>query len=52
MVRRISIEVRIGLGNAFAPDGNTLSIFSDLVQFVTTLTDESFGATQYWMACE
>ncbi|GJN87705.1 hypothetical protein Rhopal_000660-T1 [Rhodotorula paludigena] len=50
MVRRISIEVRIGLGNAFAPDGNTLSIFSDLVQFVTTLTDESFGATQYWMA--
>ncbi|BGP45128.1 hypothetical protein JCM10450v2_000945 [Rhodotorula kratochvilovae] len=49
MVRRISIEVRIGLGNAFAPDGSTLQIFAELVEHFSTLTEESFGSTQAWM---
>ncbi|GAA5820317.1 hypothetical protein JCM3770_004044 [Rhodotorula araucariae] len=49
MVRRISIEVRIGLGNAFAPDGSTLQIFAELVDLFSTLAEESFGSTQTWM---
>ncbi|GAA5892155.1 hypothetical protein JCM8208_001454 [Rhodotorula glutinis] len=48
MVRRISIEVRIGLGNTFAPDGSTVLIFGELVDFFSHLGEASFGSTQPW----
>ncbi|GAA5976713.1 hypothetical protein JCM10908_005604 [Rhodotorula pacifica] len=50
MVRRISIEIRIGLGNSFAPDGNTVQIFGDLVNFCRSCTSHSFGPEQPWYA--
>ncbi|GAA5849664.1 hypothetical protein JCM9279_001972 [Rhodotorula babjevae] len=49
MVRRISIEVRIGLGNAFAPDGSTVLIFGELVDFFSHLGEASFGSSQPWL---
>ncbi|KPV76725.1 uncharacterized protein RHOBADRAFT_51724 [Rhodotorula graminis WP1] len=49
MVRRISIEVRIGLGNTFAPDGSTVVIFRELVDFFSRLDEVSFGSTQPWL---
>ncbi|BGO94136.1 hypothetical protein NBRC10512_006958 [Rhodotorula toruloides] len=49
MIRRINIEVRIGLGSAFAPDGNTLEIFAEFVTFCSMLRESSFGAEQSWL---
>lgn len=51
MIRRINIEVRIGLGSAFAPDGNTLEIFAEFVTFCSMLRESSFGAEQSWLPC-
>jgi len=51
MVRRISIEVRIGLGNTFAPDGSTLEIFAQLVDFYSSLGAQSFGNGRTWLPC-
>lgn len=51
MVRRISIEVRIGLGNTFAPDGSTLEIFAQLVDFYSSLGAQSFGNGRSWLPC-
>ncbi|GAA6041682.1 hypothetical protein JCM8097_003082 [Rhodosporidiobolus ruineniae] len=49
MVRRISIEIRIGLGNSFLPDGNSLDIFADLVKYVASLNEDSFAGNQWWI---
>ncbi|BGP13116.1 hypothetical protein JCM10213v2_001035 [Rhodosporidiobolus nylandii] len=49
MIRRVSIEIRIGLGNSFMPDGNTLAIFSDLVKLVASLSKDSLDGRQPWI---
>ncbi|GAA5971375.1 hypothetical protein JCM11641_008328 [Rhodosporidiobolus odoratus] len=49
MIRRVSIEIRIGLGNSFLPDGNTLEIFADLVKYSATLSDDAFNGQQFWL---
>lgn len=51
MIRRIKIEVQIGLGSSFAPDGDTLAIFAEAVGFVESLGAHSFGSTQFWLSC-
>lgn len=51
MVRRISIEIRIGLGNAFAPDGKTIHLFVDFVAFCVSMTELSLGSEQPWYPC-
>lgn len=38
MLRRISIELWMGLGSPFIPDGETLEVFADAVDFVCSLT--------------
>jgi len=50
MIRRIRIEVQIGLGNSFAPDGDTLAIFNDAVSFVASLTPHAFAADKFWLS--
>lgn len=48
MVHRISIELRIGLGAAFLPDPQSLSIFQRFVDFIVNLpTREGF-----WLPCK
>ncbi|GAA5830588.1 hypothetical protein JCM11251_002523 [Rhodosporidiobolus azoricus] len=49
MIRRISLEIRIGLGNAFLPDGHTLDIFARFVQHVSSLEQDSFDGKQPWI---
>ncbi|GAA5905414.1 hypothetical protein JCM6882_003153 [Rhodosporidiobolus microsporus] len=49
MVRRISLEIRIGLGNAFLPDGHTLEIFAHFVQHFASLGPDSFDGKQPWL---
>ncbi|GAA6005375.1 hypothetical protein JCM10207_002958 [Rhodosporidiobolus poonsookiae] len=51
MVRRISIEVRIGLGNSFLPDSKTLELFADFVKYAGSLADEegAFTGGQHWI---
>lgn len=51
MVRRISLEIRIGLGNAFLPDGNTLEIFARFVSHFGSLGQDSFDGKQHWICC-
>ncbi|GAA5960316.1 hypothetical protein JCM3765_007471 [Sporobolomyces pararoseus] len=48
MVRRISIEIRIGIGSAFNPDQSTLSIFTELVLFVEKLSVASHELVYDW----
>ncbi|KAK4704379.1 hypothetical protein P7C70_g1837, partial [Phenoliferia sp. Uapishka_3] len=50
MIRRISIEVQIGLGSSFSPDGDTLAIFTDVVVFFESLGSRSFGAKVFWLS--
>ena len=52
MVRRIGIEIRIGIGASFAPDHPTLSVFAELVEFVESLSGPSFDANQVYPSCE
>ncbi|KAL8290228.1 hypothetical protein RQP46_003167 [Phenoliferia psychrophenolica] len=47
MVRRVAIELRVGIGGAFLPDADTLSLFSDLVDFVANLPSEAFSG--FWL---
>ncbi|GAA5979016.1 hypothetical protein JCM5350_004207 [Sporobolomyces pararoseus] len=48
MVRRISIEIRIGIGSAFNPDQSTLSIFTELVLFVEKMSLVTHELPQDW----
>ncbi|GAA5832375.1 hypothetical protein JCM3766R1_002400 [Sporobolomyces carnicolor] len=48
MVRRISIEIRIGIGSSFSPDQSTLSIFSELVLFVKRLDSDARLPSYDW----
>lgn len=52
MIRRISIEVQIGLGSSFVPDRDTLAIFAEAVAFTESLDGRAFGADQFWLSCE
>ncbi|KAM0752051.1 hypothetical protein T439DRAFT_324147 [Meredithblackwellia eburnea MCA 4105] len=47
MVRRVSIELKAGIGGAFKPDADTLFLFGDLVEFVSSLKEDAFHG--YWL---
>ncbi|GAA5894950.1 Zn(II)2Cys6 transcription factor [Sporobolomyces salmoneus] len=49
MVRRISIEIRIGIGSSFNPDQSTLSIFSELVLFIEHLASTAPHLAYDWL---
>lgn len=48
MVHRISIELRIGLGAAFLPDRQSLSIFQNFVNFIVNMPTRQ----GFWLPCE
>ncbi|KAI5474756.1 transcriptional activator protein DAL81 [Pseudohyphozyma bogoriensis] len=47
MVRRIEIELKAGIGGPFQPDASTLTLFVDIVDFITTLGPDAFHG--FWL---
>lgn len=50
MLRRIQIEICIGLGSHFTPDPETLEMYAEAVDFFCSLDAHDFDG--YWLNCK